>query len=125
MMHLIAVAVGGSLGALSRYGLGHYIHTVFPRSFPYGTLSANFFGSFLIGIAFVLILQKPELDPVWRLGLVVGFLGAFTTFSTFSLESLLLIQQTEYIRAFFYIFLSFTGCIIATMLGTITGRFFT
>ncbi len=118
------VAAGGALGALGRFWTGHLVHLWLPRSFPWGTLVANLAGGLLIGMAYVLVVQRPGLDPAWRMALVVGFLGAFTTFSTFSLENLLMLQQGEWLRAVLYMFLSLAGCIAAAWAGTIVGRFF-
>ncbi len=121
---LFWIALGGALGALGRFWAGHLVHLWLPRDFPWGTLTANLLGSMLIGLAFVLIVQRSELDAAWRMAVVVGFLGAFTTFSTFSLENVLMLQNGEWLRASLYMSLSLSGCIAGTWAGTIVGRFF-
>ena len=87
-----AVAVGAVLGAWLRWGLAVWLNGQFP-SLPPGTLLANLAGGYLIGLALALLAQQPSLPPEWRLFLVTGFLGALTTFSTFSAEVMGLLQQ--------------------------------
>ena len=87
MGNIILVAVGGSLGALSRYGLSTYIARQYGSAFPWGTLVINLTGCFLIGLAFALGFERNVLSPSARLAFMTGFLGAYTTFSTYALES--------------------------------------
>jgi CrcB protein len=100
---LLAVAGGGALGALGRYSLSLWLAPLEPGKLNYATLVANVIGSFLIGLAFVFIVEKWHLPPVFRHLLMVGFLGAFTTFSTFALEVLVLLQQGQTGGALAYI----------------------
>lgn len=88
----LAVAAGATLGAWLRWGLAVWLNGQFP-SLPPGTLVANLVGGYLIGLALALVAQQPGLPPEWRLFLVTGFLGALTTFSTFSAEVVGLLQQ--------------------------------
>ena len=101
-MHWIAVAVGGAFGAVARYAISTWIFDSTSHKFPYATLSVNVLGSFVMGIFFVLILEKGLLLPEWRGVLMIGFLGAFTTFSTFSLDALGLWQNGHLFLALVY-----------------------
>ena len=89
----LVIGLGGFLGANARYLVGSWCAERFGPSFPYGTLVVNVSGSFVIGFFLVLITDRLTLHPHWRLFFVIGFLGAYTTFSTFSFESLALLQH--------------------------------
>lgn len=102
MMLWLAVAFGGAFGAMARYGVSVAFAGVHPK-FPVATMVVNVAGSFAIGVLYVLIVEKGVLSPVWRHILMIGFLGAFTTFSTFSLETLHLLQMGHWQTALFYI----------------------
>lgn len=114
MHSLLFIALGGALGALGRYGLANFIHGRLDWSFPLGTLCVNTVGSFFIGIMYVLIVEKLYLHPEWKSVLIVGFLGAFTTFSTFSLESVQLLGNGQAGTALAYMALSLVLCLGAT-----------
>ncbi|MFL0797917.1 MAG: fluoride efflux transporter CrcB [Cellvibrionaceae bacterium] len=114
---LLTIAAGGALGAIARFGLTAYAYPVFENRFPLGTFLANFLGSLLIGICYVLIVEKEVLSPEWRNFLMTGFLGAFTTFSTFSLDTLNLWQNGHFTAAVGYSVLSVTTCLIAVAVG--------
>jgi CrcB protein len=103
MYTYIAVAIGGALGAMSRYWLSTLVETYNSSSFPYGTFLVNVIGSFLIGVCFIVFVEKLHLVDQWRPLLVIGFLGALTTFSTYSLDALLLFQQGHYNTALLYV----------------------
>jgi fluoride exporter len=92
----IAIAVAGALGALARYGLDGLISRRAPTSFPWGTFVINVSGSFLVGIAFVVMTERFRPDPWLRSAVTIGFLGAYTTFSTFSLETYRLVEDGAY-----------------------------
>jgi CrcB protein len=111
MIHLAAVAVGGALGALARYGLAGLIYPVAGGKFPLATLVVNVLGSTLMGVLYVLIIEKGVLSPEWRNILMVGFLGAFTTFSTFSLDALALWQNGHLLLAISYVLLNVVLCL--------------
>ncbi|MED5412614.1 MAG: fluoride efflux transporter CrcB [Pseudomonadota bacterium] len=113
----IAIAIGGAFGAISRYWVSESMEKVNGTGFPLGTFSVNLLGSFLIGVLFVIFAEKLELAHEWRPLLVVGFLGAMTTFSAFSLDTLLLFQQGHYNTALFYIFSSVIACLFAAYAG--------
>jgi len=115
-MTYLAVAFGGALGAMSRF----FVYNAFIRSsstYPSATFTVNVVGSFLIGMAFVLITERMEMGPYWRGVVTVGFLGAFTTFSTFSMDVIGLLEQGEITRAILYVLSSVVVCIIAAWLG--------
>ncbi|MGS2716669.1 fluoride efflux transporter CrcB [Eionea flava] len=109
----LAVALGGALGALARFGVTQYIFPVHAKQFPWDTLTANIVGSFLIGVCYVLLIEKQWVAAYWRPFLMTGFLGAFTTYSTFALEAFLLWQQGSASYAVIYAFASLVGCLFA------------
>ncbi|MGD9660621.1 MAG: fluoride efflux transporter CrcB [Porticoccaceae bacterium] len=111
MINLVAVAVGGALGALGRYGANGLIYPLMGSKFPLATLVVNVVGAILMGIFYVLILEKAMLAPEWRNFVMVGFLGAFTTFSAFSLDALALWQNGHFLLALVYIFLNVVLCL--------------
>lgn len=122
MTQLLAIAAGGALGALLRYGVASGVHGVLGRGFPYGTLTANVAGSLLMGWLYVVLLERSLLGPQWRAALLIGLLGAFTTFSTFSIETLLLIEEGETARALANVLLSVILCLVAVWAGLMLGR---
>ena len=123
MQHLIAIAIGGAAGAMGRYWVGGLLNNAEYR-IPYGTLTCNVVGSFLMGVCFVLILERAKLSPELRPLLMVGFMGAFTTFSTFSLETVSMLQEGHVISAVFYILLSVILCLAALYGGLWLTRLF-
>jgi len=121
---VLAIAVGGALGALSRYWVVGLASSLFERSFPYATLVVNVLGSFLIGVGYILIVERLHIAPAWHAVLMVGFIGAFTTFSTFSLETVSLIQDGRLVTALLYILSSVVVCLLATAAGILLARQF-
>ena len=117
MKALLYVAMGGALGAVMRYGISSGIYSWFGRSFPYGTLVVNVVGSFLIGILSILLIEKFNVSHEFRLALVVGVLGALTTFSTFSWDTLDLMQQGLMQKAMLNVLMNVVMCIAAAWLG--------
>ncbi len=109
----LAVALGGALGAMGRFGLTSYLIPAGSKQFPWGTLTANILGSALMGLCYVLITDKQWISAEWKPLLMTGFLGAFTTYSTFALESFLLWQQGQTVYAITYAFASLFGCLLA------------
>lgn len=117
MYQYLAIALGGAAGAMTRFWL-HSLAEAYNRSnFPLGTFLVNIAGSLLIGIFFVIFAEKTQLDAQWRPIVIVGFLGAMTTFSAFSLEALLLLEQGLYNTALFYILSSIIVCLLAAFAG--------
>ena len=123
MLQVIAICVGASFGALVRWGLGLWLNTS-AASMPWGTLAANLIGGYLVGVCVAAFNNLPELDPVWRLALVTGFLGALTTFSSFSAEVVGMLQLQRYALAAGTAALHLFGSLILTILGLKTAMFF-
>ncbi len=121
MRELLAVAVGGAAGALGRYWLATAAQRLGGSGFPYGTLTVNVIGSLLIGVLFVAF-ERGALHHELRLLLTVGLLGAFTTFSTFSLETLVLIEQGLWGRALANVAASVILCLLACAIGVLLAR---
>ncbi len=107
MERYLLVMLGGAIGAMLRYGLGAWVQGLLGPGFPWSTFLINITGSFLIGLVLRLSLEG-ALSPEWRLFLAVGVLGGYTTFSTFSWETLNLVQQGEWLKAFLYV----TGSVV-------------
>ncbi len=122
MKQLIVIAAGGAVGAVMRYGMSNAIYAMMGRSFPYGTLAVNVVGSLLMGFLFVLLIERSTFDVVWRSAILIGGLGAFTTFSTFSIETLNLIEDGALSLALLNILLSVALCIMAVWLGVAVAR---
>ena len=120
MLTLLAICLGASLGALGRWQLGLWGNT--GDSLPWGTLLANGIGAYAVGVAVVFFQQHPALDPAWRLALVTGLLGALTTFSTFSAETVALLQAGRVALATGYALLSLTGSLLLTWAGLASGQ---
>ena len=123
-MTYLAVACGGAIGAISRYWVYNAFLKASESKFPWATLTVNIAGSFLIGIAFVLITERSEVEPEMRGLVTVGFLGAFTTFSTFSMDTIGLLEQGQISSAITYVLSSALVCIIAAGLGLMFSRVF-
>ena len=111
-MHWIAVAIGGALGAMGRYAVSSWVFQI-NHKFPFATLAINVLGSFVIGILFVLIVERTLLSMEMRSLLMIGFLGAFTTFSTFSLDALGLWQNGLLFLALLYVLATVGLCLVA------------
>ena len=122
MKTLLFIAMGGSIGAVLRYSASLGVASIMGRGFPYGTLFVNVFGSLLIGLLSVVLLDRFNVGPEWRAAIFVGVLGSFTTFSTFSLETLNLLEQGELVAATTNVLLSIVVCLVAVWFGVILGR---
>ena len=122
MLQILAIAGGGALGSLARFWVSTGIYQLFGRSFPWGTLVVNVSGSFVMGFLFVLFLERLAAAPEWRAAVLVGFLGAFTTFSTFSIETLSLMEEGLLLKALLNVAASVLVCLLACWIGVILGR---
>ncbi|MBI3522945.1 MAG: fluoride efflux transporter CrcB [Betaproteobacteria bacterium] len=118
-LSLAAIGIGAVLGAWLRWGLGLLLNPLFP-AIPLGTLAANLSGGYLVGVAVAVFHINVDLPPEARLFFVTGFLGALTTFSTFSAEVVALIQRGEYGMAFGAASLHLFGSLLMTGLGIYT-----
>jgi len=117
---LLAVGAGGFAGAVSRFVLSGWVQRLSGTTFPYGTLAVNTLGSFIIG--FLILYFEQSLAPQQKALVITGFLGALTTFSTFSLETVLMLQENLYLKAFSNVSLNVLLCILATILGMMLFR---
>jgi CrcB protein len=102
----LAIAIGGVLGCWARYAMTNLVQAIYGRDFPYATLSINMLGSFLMGFLFIETVERLTFAPYVRTGILTGVLGGFTTFSTFTMESLLLAEQGEGGKSILYVLLS-------------------
>lgn len=124
-MAYLWVALGGAAGAAARYGAAQWTGTRFGWSFPWGTLTVNIAGSLAIGLVMTLLAAR-QADPAYRLLLVTGFLGGFTTFSAFSFETWALLESRRWESAALYVagslILSFAACGVGLGLGRLLAR---
>ena len=102
MWTYIAIAIGGAIGCGARYAQGNFVNSLLGESFPFGTLSINAIGSLLMGYLYFETQQSTALSTALRVGLLTGFLGGYTTFSTYSLDFLLLAEHGQFARAVLY-----------------------
>jgi len=127
MMAVMAICIGACVGALARWPLGLWLNqapvaaggdlAVAGQFLPWGTLAANLIGGYLVGICVAVFQALPELDPVWRLALVTGFLGALTTFSSFSAEVVTMLGQQRYALALGTAAIHLLGSLTLTVAG--------
>ena len=122
MTAFLAVGIGAALGAWLRWGLGLWLST--GTALPYGTLAANLIGGYLVGICVAAFQAMPQIDLLWRLALVTGFLGALTTFSSFSAEVVAMLQQQRYALALGTAGVHLFGSLALTLLGIKTVSLF-
>ena len=123
-MRYLVISLGGVLGANARYLLGNWVAARYGTSFPYGTMLINVSGSFVIGFFLVLITERFVVHPNWRLFFAVGFLGAYTTFSTFSFESVALIQGGSWLLSLANMVGSVALGLVAVLAGMALARLF-
>ncbi len=123
-MQWLAIALGGALGATSRFWVSHQVYQLMGRNFAWGTLSVNIIGSFVMGVVAVLLVDKFATSNEVRSFVMVGFLGAFTTFSTFSFETMQYLELGEINKALMNIAVSVVACLLAVGAGLWVGRQF-
>jgi fluoride exporter len=116
-LRIFLLVLFGSLGTLARYALGGLIQRPAGPSFPLGTLTINLSGCFLLGCVGQLALLHLSIPPDWRIGITVGFFGAFTTFSTFSWEGAHLLEDGDWLKAALYVGVSVVGGLILALAG--------
>ena len=120
MKSLLLVGLGGFIGSLARYYTQVLFNKILPGNVPLGTLTANVLGCFIIGIIFALGLKQGTISAEWRLFIAIGFCGGFTTFSSFSLENILLLQSGQYLALAIYflssVLLGFGATLLAIFL---------
>lgn len=119
---LIAVAIGGAAGAVMRWLMASGVQKMAGGAFPWGTFAVNAIGSFLLGFLFVWLIERSTASELLRLGLTVGFLGAFTTFSTYSLDSIRLLQEGALVLAFGNVIGQVVVCLTLTWIGVQLAR---
>ena len=121
MLQVFSICAGACLGALARWRLGLWLNP--GGLIPWGTLAANLIGGYLIGLCVAVFQALPQLDPAWRLALVTGFLGALTTFSSFSAEVVGMLQQQRYLLALGTTSVHLLGSLLLTVLGMQSATF--
>jgi len=118
----IIVFIGGGLGATARYWLSGAVYRFMSSQFPYGTITVNVLGCLLIGFLMSFFADRFIISPNLRLFLTLGFLGGFTTFSTFSYETMQLFRDGQNLSAFANVFYTTLNCLAATWIGSIIGK---
>jgi fluoride exporter len=122
MKEILFVAAGGAIGSSLRYVLSSSIYAWYGRALPWGTLAVNVTGSFAIGLLSILLVEKFNIAQEWRLAIVVGVLGGFTTFSAFSWDTLDLMQQGLPLKALLNVVANVVLCLVAAWLGTVWAK---
>ncbi len=122
VLQILAIAGGGALGAVARFLVSTGVYRLLGREFPWGTLVVNVLGSFAMGLLFVLLLERSLMAPELRSAILIGFLGSLTTFSTFSLETLTLMERGDMLPALLNVAVSVVVCIAACWAGILAAR---
>ncbi|MCM2342481.1 fluoride efflux transporter CrcB [Rhodoferax sp.] len=122
MLSVLAICIGACLGALARWGLGLWLNP--GALIPMGTLAANLIGGYLVGVAVAVFQALPHIDPAWRLAIVTGFLGALTTFSSYSAEVVGMLGQQRYLLGLGTAAVHLFGSLLLTLAGIRTVTFF-
>jgi fluoride exporter len=122
MWAYVTIAIGGVFGCWARYAMTNSVQAVLGRAFPYATLSVNIVACLFIGFLFTVTMERIIVAPTIRLGILTGFIGGFSTFSTFAMETYLLAEQGEWGRSALYVFLSLLLGLLATFIGVFAAR---
>ena len=121
-MKYLMVGIGGFLGAVARFWVGGYVYDRMGTKFPYGTFVINVSGCFFLGLVMTLLTERTHMHPNWRYLLPIGFIGAYTTFSTFEYETLAVARDGQWLTALLNILLSVVCGFVAIWLGVASGR---
>jgi len=121
-MKIVYLGIFGGLGCVARYMVSGWVYNLVGRSLPYGTLAVNVIGSLLLGLIMEGSLRSTLLSPELRIGLTVGFMGGFTTFSTFSYETVRLMEEGSLVAAGVNVLLNVTVCVVAAVVGIYLAR---
>lgn len=116
------IAIGGAVGAIARFLLGAYVGQSMGTRFPYGTFVVNMSGCFVIGVSMTILTGRVHLSPNWRYLIPIGFIGAYTTFSTFEYETLRAIQDGQWLNGGLNVLLSVVVGFVMVWLGAVAGR---
>ena len=122
MWAYVAIAIGGVLGCWARYAMTNLVQAIYGREFPYATLTINLLACFMMGFLFEETLERLTISPLLRLGILTGFIGGFSTFSTFAMETLLLAEQGELAKSLLYVLLSVVFGLVAVTGGVYIAR---
>jgi CrcB protein len=122
LSQIAAIAAGGAAGAVMRFWVSNGVYSLLGRGFPWGTLVVNVLGSLIMGLSYVLLLERMSVAPEWRAALMIGLLGAFTTFSTFSIETFNLLESGDWPKAVLNMVFSVLACVLAVWIGVQAGR---
>lgn len=122
MVKYLIIGIGGFLGSIARFWLGSYIDSKMGSRFPFGTLVINCTGSFVIGFIVTLLAERAHWSPNWRYLIPIGFVGAYTTFSTFEFETFRVVQDGELLLALLNVSVSIIVGFLAVWLGVIAGK---
>lgn len=121
-LQLLAIALGGAVGAMLRFGVSSGVYQLMGKGFPWGTLAVNVLGSLAMGFLTAMLVERLNAGPELRAAILTGGLGAFTTFSTFSIETLNLIEQGDLLKAGINMLVSVLVCVSVCWLGLSLGR---
>jgi CrcB protein len=121
-MRYLLIGIGGFLGAIARYLIGGWVYNLTGAQFPWGTLAVNLSGSFFLGFFFTVSTERFLVDPTLRAVVSIGFIGAYTTFSTLTLETMQLLENSSFLLAATNIFGSVAFGLLFVYLGTVVGR---
>lgn len=122
MKNYLLVFLGGGIGASARYWMSGAVYRILPTDFPYGNLVVNILGCFLIGLMMSIVQERFIIPPSYRVFLAIGILGGFTTFSSFSYETIALLESGQVITASLNVVVTVLGCLSATYGGMVVGR---
>ncbi len=124
MNNLIAIFIGGGLGSMARYGIGKYMTSMLPVSFPFGTLAANIISSLILGLFLGFTMGKPENENQFRFLIAIGFCGGLSTFSSFSAETFELFKNGMFLNGGLNILANLVTCVLMIGVGTWIGKSF-